>query len=158
MTSFTSPMTMSRSATVSIRPPRSALVLMRRPRSRSGLLISKRLAKIWLAPPEISLPITTPPCPAFIVQSWISTCSTGLLRRRPSALRPDFSAIQSSPVSNRQCSISTRRQDSGSQPSELGPCDTTLTWRINTSSDNTGFITQNGEFCKVRPSTSTLLH
>ena len=73
------------------------------------------------APPEISLPMVTPPCPSFIVQSRMITFSTGTLTRRPSSLRPDLSAMQSSPVSKAQRSISTSRHDSGLQPSLFGP-------------------------------------
>ena len=47
--------------------------------------------------------------------------SIGMLTRRPSLLRPDLRAMQSSPVSNVQRSIRTSRHDSGSQPSLFGP-------------------------------------
>ena len=56
--------------------------------------------------------------------------SLGTPIRRPSALRPDLMAMQSSPVSNMQFSMSTLRHDSGSQPSLFGPWLLTVTPRI----------------------------
>ena len=58
-------------------------------------------------PPETSLPIETPPWPSFIWQSRMMMFSLGTLMRRPSALRPDLIAMQSSPVLNTQLLIST---------------------------------------------------
>ena len=78
-------------------------------------------AKTFQHPPEISLPIVTPPWPSRISQLRTMMFSLGTFTRRPSALRPDLIAMQSSPVSNAQRSISTSRHDSGSQPSLFGP-------------------------------------
>ena len=58
------------------------------------------------APPEIWLPTTTPPWPSFMRQLRIRMFCDGVARRRPSALRPEFTAMQSSPVSKEQSSIS----------------------------------------------------
>ena len=49
--------------------------------------------------PEISLPITTPPCPSFMLQLRMTMFSEGTCTRRPSASRPLLMAMQSSPVS-----------------------------------------------------------
>jgi hypothetical protein len=76
-------------------------------------------------PPVHSLPSTTPPWPSCITQRRMTKFSLGTLTRRPSLLRPDLIAMQSSPVSNTQSSISTSREDSGSQPSLFGP------WRVD---------------------------
>jgi len=72
---------------------------MRRARSRLGLSITQSSVKTLRQLPEISLPMTTPPCPSFMVQPRTMIFSLGTLRRRPSSLRPDLMAIQSSPVS-----------------------------------------------------------
>ena len=125
---------------------------MRRARSSCGLSIRQRSAKMLRAPPEISLPMTTPPWPSFMVQSRITTFSIGRFTRRPSSLRPDLSAMQSSPVSNVQPSMRTSRQHSGSQPSLFGPWLRTLTLRMVTFSHNTGFSSHIGELMMVTPS------
>src|SRR5882724_9055252 len=65
--------------------------------------------------------------------------------RRPSSSLPDFIAIQSSPVSNKQFFINTFLHDSGSQPSLFGPCETTLTFSMVIFSDNKGCINHIGE-------------
>ena len=108
-----------RTYTFSISPPRQVLVLIRMTRSRFGLSI--RQSSTNKLPPEISLPITTPPCPFLIMQPRTIMFSLGIFHLRPSSLRPDLMAIQSSPVSNVQFSINTFLQDSGSHPSPLGP-------------------------------------
>ena len=72
--------------------------------------------------------------------------SLGVARRRPSALRPDLMAMQSSPVLNEQPSMSTFLQDSGSQPSLFGPSPLIVTLRTMRFSQNSGWMTQNGEF------------
>src|ERR1019366_3774522 len=105
-------------------PPRTALDLSRNAQLRLGLLISQFSANTLLQLPEISLPMVTPPWPSRLVQPRMIRFPDGTPTRRPSALRPDLMAMQSSPVSNRQFSISTSRQLSGSQPSLLGPCET----------------------------------
>src|SRR5437016_3844028 len=84
--------------------------------------------------------------------------SLGLPIRRPSAFRPDLIAMQSSPVSKTQFSISTLRHDSGSQPSLFGPWLLIFTPRIVTFSHNTGFNSHIGEFVNATPSISTFLH
>ena len=83
--------------------------------------------------------------------------SLGTPMRRPSALRPDLMAMQSSPVSNVQFSISTSRHDSGSQPSLFGPWLSTVTPRIVTFSQSTGLRIHIGELVNVTPSMSTFL-
>ena len=52
---------------------------MRSARSRRGLSIRQCSAKMLRAPPEISLPIVTPPWPSFIVQLRTMTFSIGVL-------------------------------------------------------------------------------
>ena len=84
--------------------------------------------------------------------------SLGRAQRRPSTLRPDLIAIQSSPVLKVQSSISTFLQDSGSQPSPLGPLLSTVTPRTVRSSQRSGWMTQNGERSRVTPSIRTVLH
>ena len=83
--------------------------------------------------------------------------SLGTPIRRPSALRPDLIAMQSSPVSNVQFSMSTLRHDSGSQPSLFGPWLLTVTPRIVTFSQSTGLRIHIGELVNVTPSMSTFL-
>src|SRR5581483_495265 len=73
-------------------------------------------------PPEISLPMATPPeaPPQLVnVQFRMVTSVVGMLTWAPRMPRPDFIAISSSPEPKWQPSISTRAQESGSQPSEL---------------------------------------
>lgn len=71
-----------------------------------------------LHPADISLPITTPPCPESMI---ISDCQilTRFLYLRPSASRPDFMVIQS-PTLIKQSEIRTLLQV-GLIPSVLGP-------------------------------------
>ena len=64
-------------------------------------------------------------------------------------------AMQSSPVSNVQRSISTSEQDSGLQPSLFGPCVTTVTPRTVTFVQSTGWISHIGELTMRTPSIST---
>src|SRR5579864_2274721 len=73
-------------------------------------------------PPEISLPNDTPPeAPPQLekVQFSIVVSEVGMLTVAPAMPRPDLTAISSSPDPKVQPSISTRVQESGSQPSEL---------------------------------------
>ena len=107
------------------------------------------------APPEISLPMVTPPWPSIMSQSRMITFSIGLCSRRPSALRPDLSAMQSSPVSNEHFSIRTSRHDSGSQPSLLGAWLLIFTPRTITLPHSTGFSSHIGELMTVTSSIST---
>src|SRR5262245_8944666 len=71
-------------------------------------------------PPDISLPIVTPPCPLYITQLVIVISSEALPILRPSSLVPDLIAMQSSPTSIRQLEICTFLQASGLMPSVLG--------------------------------------
>ena len=82
--------------------------------------------------------------------------SIGTFRRRPSSLRPDLIAMQSSPVSNVQRSISTSEHDSGSQPSLFGPWLLMVTPRTVTFVHSTGWISHIGELTIVTPSMRTL--
>ena len=118
----------------------------------------QRSAKMFRAPPEISLPMVTPPCPSFITQSRMTMFSTGTLTRRPSLLRPDLMAMQSSPVSNVHRSIRTSRHDSGLQPSLLGPWVTIVSPRTVTFLHSTGCTSHMGELWIVTPSMSTFSH
>ena len=133
-----SPIVTSLTKTFSTTPPRIALVLILIPRSRSGLLMAHCSTKTSRAPPLISLPIVTPPCPARIRQPRTTTRSTGTLTRLPSALRPDLRAMQSSPVSKVVSSIRTSEHDSGLQPSLLGPREAMVTRRTVTFEERTG--------------------
>ena len=151
----TSPISTSRTNTFSIVPPRTEFVLSRIPRSRSGLLICVRSTNTSRTLPLTSLPIVTPPWPARIRQPRTTIRSEGAASRRPSALRPDLIAMQSSPVSNTASSISTSVEDSGSQPSLLGPAETTVTPRTVTLRESTGWMTHIGALRIVTPSTST---
>ena len=72
------------------------------------------------------------------------------------ALRPDLIAMQSSPVSKVQPSISTSAEDSGSQPSLFGPWLDMVTPRTVTLRQSTGCISHIGELRIVTPSMSTL--
>ena len=125
---------------------------MRNTRSRLGESILQFSTNTLLQPAEISLPITTPPCPSAIVQPLTIMFLLGRPSRLPSPFLPLFIAMQSSPVSKRQFSISTSSQDSGSQPSPLGPSLYTFTPRTVMFFENNGCITQNGELSIVTPS------
>src|SRR4051812_30565813 len=81
--------------------------------------------------------------------------SDGVCSRRPSALRPDLMAMQSSPVSNVHPSISTSLDDSGSHPSLFGPWLDTVTFRTVTLRHSTGCNSYIGELVIVTPSIST---
>ena len=96
-------------------------------------------------PPEISEPITTPPCPSSILQLRIMMFLLGVFHRRPSLLRPLFMAIQSSPVWKVQFCISTFSHASGSHPSPLGPSFQMYTPSTVMFFDSNGWITQKGE-------------
>ena len=109
-------------------------------------------------PPDISLPIHSPLHLLKKRQLRITISSDGRPTRRPSASRPDFMAMASSPVRNVQFSTNTRRLDSGSQPSLLGKWESMVTPRTVTSSQYRGWIHQKGLSFSVIPSTSTRLH
>jgi hypothetical protein len=74
----------------------------------------------------------------FMVQPRMTIFSEGTSSRRPSLLRPDLIAMQSSPVSNTHPSMSTSREDSRSQPSLLGPWEETVTPRTVTFTQSVG--------------------
>jgi len=78
--------------------------------------------------------------------------SVGFAIRRPSRLRPALRAMQSSPVSKLQFSIRTSVQESGSQPSLLGPWPWMWTFRIVTLLHNRGLTSNIGESPTVTPS------
>ena len=67
-------------------------------------------------------------------------------------------AMQSSPVSKSQSSISTFSHDSGSHPSLFGPWLCIFTPFMVTFSDSSGWISQNGERLMVNPSSRMFLH
>src|SRR6187431_862851 len=92
-----------------------------------------------------------------MLQLLIRIFSEGMFRRRPSALRPDLMAMQSSPVSNKQFLITTFLQDSGSQPSELGPRLANVTPSTVTLLQRTGFNSQKGALVMVILSINTLV-
>jgi len=125
---------------------------MRITRSRLGLSMVQSSTNSCLYPPEISLPMTTPPWPFFMWQRRTMMFSLGTFHFRPSLLRPDLMAMQSSPVSKKQSSINTLRQDSGSQPSPLGPSLMMVTPLTTMFSLNRGWMTQKAEFNNVTPS------
>ena len=136
----------------SMMPPRHEFVLIRTTRSSSGESITQSCANTFWQPPLISEPITTPPCPFFISQLRMMMFLAGMLRSRPSRLRPLLMAMQSSPVLKKQSSISTRSQHSGSQPSPLGPSLIIFTRRTVMSVECRGWMTQNGERSRVMSS------
>ena len=61
-------------------------------------------------------------------------------------------AMQSSPVSKTQSSMSTSREDSGSQPSLFGPWLAIFTPRTVTFVESTGCISHIGELTMWTPS------
>ena len=109
-----------------------------------------------ITPPVVSLPAVTPPFPSAISQFRTTAYRAGTLTRRPSASLPDLNAMQSSPVEIVQCSISTSVQDSGSMPSLFGPFGlSTVTPRIVTLRQSTGWMFHIGESLTVMPSSRT---
>src|SRR5581483_12233471 len=96
--------------------------------------------------------MVTPPCPFFMWQPWITMFCDGTFTRRPSSLRPDLIAMQSSPVLKKQLSISTSEQDSGSHPSVFGPEASILRLRTVTLVQRHGVTCHIGEFTKCTPS------
>src|SRR5580698_2526944 len=142
----------------SILPPRNEFVLIRRATFRCGLSILQFSTYMLRTSPDASLPIVTPPCPSFMTHFRTIMFWLGTAIRRPSRLRPLLIAMQSSPVSNSQLSISTSVEDSGSHPSLFGPWVAILTLRTVTFFDNTGLISHIGEFRMVTPSIRTFVH
>src|SRR5579863_9149694 len=138
-------------------PPRTALVLNRIASLRLGLFSRQFSAYTLRTPPDISLPMVSPPCPSFISQLRMTRFSLGTPTRRPSRFRPDLIAMQSSPVSNTQFSIRTSRDESGSHPSLFGPWLLILMLRTVTFVHSTGFTSNIGELIIVTPSMSTFL-
>src|SRR3569833_140643 len=90
-----------------------------------------------------------------MVQLRMIKFADGTFTRRPSVLRPDLIAMQSSPVSNRHFSINTSRQLSGSQPSLFAPCETISTPRTVTLVHNRGCNSHIGERRIRTPSINT---
>ena len=116
-----------------------------------------------LTPPDISLPITTPPCPESITQLVIVIFSQAFPYFRPSASRPDLIVIQSSPTLIKQSEIRTFRQEDGFIPSVLGPFGSfegllIVTPCTVTLSQKAGFIVQKGELIIFTFSINTLAH
>jgi hypothetical protein len=79
----------------------------------------QRSTNTFRTPPETALPITTPPWLPFMVQPRITMFSEGTPRRRPSSLRSDLMAMQSSPVSKTQSSRPLRPSVKRSEPWSL---------------------------------------
>ena len=116
-----------------------------------------------LTPPDISLPITTPPCPESIIQLVIVIFSQAFPYLRPSASRPDFIVMQSSPTLMKQSEMRTFRHEVGLIPSVLGPFGFSdglciVTPCTTTSSQNAGLIVQKGEFIIFTFSISIFVH
>jgi hypothetical protein len=114
-------------------PPRPRIDLMRSPRSVPTK--SESVTHTLRTPPDISLPITTPPWPRSPCRRRTTMFSLGLPTRQPSSFRPDLITTQSSPVLKKESSIRTFRLESGLQPSLFGPLVSTLTLRTITFSE-----------------------
>lgn len=108
-------------------------------------------------PPDIPLPIATAACPPIKRQFFTSICSQGRPTRHPSSFMPELIAMQSSPVSKVQSSISTFLHESGLQPSVFGPLVFTVTPRTTTSSQYTGWIVHCGPSSIVKSSSVYML-
>src|SRR5580692_11684819 len=130
---------------------------MRNATSSCGLSILQFSTCTSRTSPEVSLPMVTPPCPSFITQFLTIILWLGTPTRRPSRLRPLLMAMQSSPVSNSQSSISTSLDDSGLHPSLFGPWLEIFTFRTVTFLHNTGLISHIGELRIVTPSINTFV-
>jgi hypothetical protein len=107
-------------------------------------LISQSRANTSRTPPDISLPTVMPPQRPANLQRSTTMFALGTPTRRPSSSRPDFTATQSSLVSNRQPLMCTSVQASGSQPSVLDRTLWTVTSRTVTLRDSTGWIVHIG--------------
>ena len=113
--SLTRPMVMLRISIFSTTPPRPSAVLNEIPTiTPSRRQFSARTPR---TSPDISEPITTPPCPRRTQQSAMWMFSLARPARQPSSSRPDLMQIASSPTSNRQSRTSTFRDESMSSPS-----------------------------------------
>ena len=133
-------------------PPRPRVLLNRKPTS----VPTKEQPDTYTfrTPPDISLPITNPPCPCKTVLFLIITFSQGSPRLRPSSSLPDFRQIASSPASKKQLVTSTFLHDSTSSASpfcEYQGLNTFTSFKVKDSQDK-GWIHQPGEFLKVTPS------
>src|SRR5665213_726796 len=106
-----------------------AFVLKRNASFRFGLFNRQFSTKTFRIPAETSLPRVIPPWPSFISQFRTITFSVGAATLRPSRLRPDLMAMQSSPVLKLQLSIRTSVHESGSQPSLFGQWLSIFTFR-----------------------------
>src|SRR4051794_31890825 len=127
----------SLAVTSSMNPPRPSADLIRRAQA-TPLPTLQRSTRTPLMPPETSLPTETAPWPALNVQSVMVTSSHARASFRPSSPLPDLMAMQSSCVLNVHFSMRTRRQESGSMPSELWPWVSNVTPTTATSSQNVG--------------------
>src|SRR5215471_14823891 len=117
----------------SMTPPRPRMDLMRSPRSVP--LNSQSVTYTFFTPPDISLPMPTPPWPSAPFTRRTTMFSLGRFTRQPSSLSPDLMMMQSSPVLNDESSMSTFLHESGSMPSLFGPSVTTFTPRMITFSE-----------------------
>ena len=110
--------TMLLTRTSSTTPPRPRVDLMRMPRS----VPSKTQFEIAMlrTPPDISLPMTTPPWPCSMVQFVMVWFSAGRPILRPWRSRPDLIVMQSSPALMWQSEMWTLRHDSGIDPVGVG--------------------------------------
>ena len=124
---------------------------------RSVPLTTQSWIQISQMPPDIPLPIATAACPPIKRQFFTSICSQGRPTRHPSSFMPELIAMQSSPVSKVQSSISTFLHESGLQPSVFGPLVFTVTPRTTTSSQYTGWIVHCGPSSIVKSSNVTCL-
>ena len=112
-------MTMLSTRICSTTPPRPRDAFSRIPASVPSKTQFEMVTRF--TPPDISLPITTPPCPESMIQLVIVMFSQAFPYLRPSASRPDLMVMQSSPTLMKQSEMRTLRQEVGLMPSVLGP-------------------------------------
>ena len=105
--------------------------LMRMPRSVP--LATQSWIQISQMPPDIPLPIATAACPPIKRQFFTSICSQGRPTRHPSSFILELMAMQSSPVSKVQSSISTFLHESDCSHRCSVPLVFTVTPRTTTS-------------------------
>src|SRR5574344_1884644 len=118
------------------------------------------LTYMFLAPLDISEPITKPPCPWSTVHPSIRTFWHGIFQSRPSLFLPLLIQMASSPTSNVEFLIITRLQDSKSKPSPFCAYHglRIVTWSIVTSSHFSGWVFHAGELLNVASFSSTRWH
>lgn len=104
---------------ISTVPPRLGWLLKRKGLQFSLSIRQERMVTLRM-PPDISLPIATPPWPYAKWQFSIRMFSLGRPTLRPSSSRPDLMEMQSSCASMRVEVISISLDESISMPSELG--------------------------------------